>query len=115
MGREPREISTDTGTMGARLPSSPAKPQRMGSCGTGLPAEAGTVFSSQLSRQRRDNLISIFRPSVAEDIAPDPVPDLPVEHHEFCIDASRHAKPSCCDQVTKVGGQFAENSRCRHC
>jgi hypothetical protein len=37
-----------------------------------LAAEAGAIFSSQLSRQRRDNLISVFRPGIAEDIAPYP-------------------------------------------
>ena len=46
-----------------------------------LAAEAGAILSRQLSRQRRDNLNTVFRPGVAEDIAPYPAPNLPVEHH----------------------------------
>src|ERR1035437_3722586 len=76
-----------------------------------LAAEAGPIFGRQLSRQRRDNLISVFRPGIAEDIAPYPAPNLPVEHHEFRVDGSRHTKPSCFDQATQVSGQLAENSR----
>src|ERR1019366_1506617 len=76
-----------------------------------LAAEAGPIFGRQLSRQRRDNLISVFRPGIAEDIAPYPAPNLPVEHHEFRVDGSRHTKPSCFDQATQVCGQLAENSR----
>jgi len=76
-----------------------------------LAAEAGAIFSRQLSRQRRDNLITVFRPRIAEDIAPYPAPNLPVAHHEFRVDGSRHLKPSCIDQATQVGGQVTENAR----
>jgi hypothetical protein len=79
-----------------------------------LPAEAGTILSRQLSRQRRDNLVTVFRPGIAKDIAPNPAPNLPVEHHELRIDGSRHTKPSCFDQAPQVGGQIAENPRRRH-
>jgi hypothetical protein len=65
-----------------------------------LAAEASAILSRQLSRQRRDNLITVFRPRIAEDIAPYPAPNLPVEHHEFRVDGSRHPKPSCIDQAT---------------
>src|SRR5476649_2988915 len=58
-----------------------------------LAAEAGAILSRQLSRQRRDNLITVFRPRIAEDIAPYPSPNLPVEHHEFRVDGSRHPEP----------------------
>jgi len=34
-----------------------------------LAAEAGAIISRQLSRQRRDNLITAFRPGIAKDIA----------------------------------------------
>lgn len=44
-----------------------------------LAAEAVAILSRQLSRQRRDNLITALRPGIAEDIAPYTDADLPVE------------------------------------
>src|SRR5262249_47422152 len=76
-----------------------------------LTTEAGAVFRRQLSRQRRDNLVAVLRARVAEDIAPYPLPDLPIEHDEFRVDGSRHTKARILDQTPKIGGQLIENSR----
>ena len=52
-----------------------------------LPAEPGAVVGAQLSRQRRDNFFSVLGARLAENVAPDPAADSPIEQNEFGINS----------------------------
>jgi hypothetical protein len=72
---------------------------------------AQAVFGRQLSRQRRDNFLTVLRARLAEDIAPDAVPNPPIEQHELGIYGLRDAEAGRFNEPANVGRQLSESVR----
>src|SRR5690349_16604610 len=71
-----------------------------------LPAEAGTVIGGQLSRQCRDNLVSIVSSGCSQNVGPNSIPDLPIKYDEFRVDGLRHSESGSLNKTTQICCKF---------